>query len=235
MNDERDKDWFSAAWAAVASAIAWTVLVLLSIEGTADLGAYLGDRAPWLVAAVVCAGGLFAMKILYRTAGFALLRPAATKRGFLMASLAVVPFAAGVTIADLVWRFPENINVPLPQAALFYPAIGFVAQLALHVIPLALLLAAGRMVPGDSERRWWIWLCIVLVSAIEAAIQVASAIDGGGQAAMVAYVAVSLWLFGVVELSLYRRFDFLTMYVFRLVYYGYWHLVWGSLRLEWLF
>ena len=45
-----------------------------------------------------------------------------------------------IIIADFFIRYPEDINVPVPEALLFYPAVGFVAEIAFHVLPLALLL-----------------------------------------------------------------------------------------------
>jgi hypothetical protein len=44
-------------------------------------------------------------------------------------------------------------------------------------------------------------------------------------------VILHLWLFGLVEFALFRRYDFASMLTFRLVYYAYWHLAWGTWRL----
>ena len=38
-----------------------------------------------------------------------------------------------------------------------------------------------------------------------------------------------------LQLYVLRRFDFASMYTFRLIYYGYWHIAWGVIRLEVLF
>lgn len=37
------------------------------------------------------------------------------------------------------------------------------------------------------------------------------------------------------RLALFKRYDFVTMYTFRLVYYLLWHIVWGVIRLRLLF
>lgn len=50
--------------------------------------------------------------------------------------------------------------------------------------------------------------------------------------ALIVFVAGSLFLFGLVELWLYRRFDYATMFLFRMFYYAWWHLAWGSLSLR---
>ena len=45
-----------------------------------------------------------------------------------------------VVVADILLRYPEDTNAPWPAALLFYPAIGFVAEILFHVVPLALLM-----------------------------------------------------------------------------------------------
>ena len=50
-----------------------------------------------------------------------------------------------------------------------------------------------------------------------------------------AYVGVFVFVFTVVELYVFRRYDFMSMYAFRLVFYMWWHITWGYLRLRWLF
>lgn len=41
-------------------------------------------------------------------------------------------FALPSVIKDLLGAFPENINVQIPEALLFYPAIGYVADIFFH-------------------------------------------------------------------------------------------------------
>jgi len=134
---------------------------------------------------------------------------------------------AAVTAADLLLGFPADINVGLPQALMFYPAMGYIAQLSLHIIPFALILpiAASIFRSWPVERR--IWLAMGLAATVEAGFQVHAALSE----ALNLFVAMQLILFGIVELVLYRRYDYLSMYLFRLTYYGYWHILWGYLRL----
>jgi hypothetical protein len=42
-------------------------------------------------------------------------------------------------------------------------------------------------------------------------------------------------VFTLVELNMFRRYDFVSMYAFRVVFYLWWHVIWGSVRLRWLF
>lgn len=49
------------------------------------------------------------------------------------------------------------------------------------------------------------------------------------------YVALHVYLINVLQLHLFRKYDFVSMYGFCLIYYFYWHIIWGDLRLRWLF
>ena len=49
------------------------------------------------------------------------------------------------------------------------------------------------------------------------------------------YTWVHVFAIALLQLYVFRRFDFTSMYVFRLIYYAYWHIIWGVLRLELLF
>ena len=48
-------------------------------------------------------------------------------------------------------------------------------------------------------------------------------------------VWMNLFSFNVLQLFVFTRYDFVSMYALRLVYYLFWHVIWGSLRLEIIF
>ena len=52
---------------------------------------------------------------------------------------------------------------------------------------------------------------------------------------MTAFVTVHVLAINAVGLWLFRRYDFVTMFGFRLMYYLVWHVLWGALRLDVLF
>jgi hypothetical protein len=134
--------------------------------------------------------------------------------------LLVLCFAAFIVAADLLLGFPSTINAPLPWALLYYPAMGFAAQVALHLLPLA---AIVWTVPDFARRRPW--TVMALSSAPEAVLQAASS-DG----ALSGIVALHLMGFGIAEIYLLRRFGFVVMYTFRLGYYLLWHILWSWMR-----
>ena len=138
-------------------------------------------------------------------------------------------FGVWQVCADLlVTRFPEDINVPPPQSWLFYPAIGYVVEVFFHALPLALLLAVLGRSRKKANTTIVIWLCIVFVASLEPVLvhmRMGSSAD----------VGVFVFVFTLVELYVFRRYDFMSMYSFRLVFYMWWHVTWGYLRLRWLF
>ena len=138
-----------------------------------------------------------------------------------------------IVVADLLLRYPANINAPWPEALLFYPAIGFVAEIFFHVVPLALLM----LLFSPLSRRWnedrFGWIAIVCVAALEPIFQVT--FDRGPFDRLDAYTMIHVFVFALLQLWVFRRYDFFSMYGFRLCYYSYWHVLWGALRLEWLF
>ena len=134
-----------------------------------------------------------------------------------------------VCVDAFVTRFPKELNVPLPQSLLFYPAIAYVIEVFFHASPLAILLFARDRIP----ERWrpgaavTIWVCCAIAATIEPIVQMRM----GGST----YVGAFVFGFTLVELAIFRRYDFVSMYGFRLVFYLWWHVIWGSLRLRLLF
>ena len=48
-------------------------------------------------------------------------------------------------------------------------------------------------------------------------------------------MGLHLFVFGMIQLSLFKRYGFVAMYTCRLAYYAVWHIIWGYLRLQLLF
>lgn len=203
---------------------------LLATRRPELFGPYFGDIPPLVAISVVCLSGWAALYVLHVGRDFLVSRPCRRRRGLAVATGLAVPFMIVVTAADLLIGFPQRINVPPPGSLLFYPAMAYVVELSLHALPLALLLPLTDTIfrSWPVERR--IWLCITLVACLEAGLQAANAADR----ALGSFVAVHVFAFGLVELALFRRYDFIAMYTFRIVYYAYWHGAWGELRLHWL-
>jgi hypothetical protein len=159
----------------------------------------------------------------FRVAG-----PGSVVDGVVIAVVAAPVFAVVAIAADLVLRFPADTNVRLPDALAFYPSIGFAAEIALHVVPLALLVALfGRAGPSGSQ----LWVVLIPVILVEAGLQAAYAT----RPSLAVFSGIHLVLFGLVQLLVFREYGFIAMLTMRLSYYALWHVAWGWLRLQWLF
>ena len=190
---------------------------------------YFGALPPPFAATIVAAAGIAALLLLQKRWDFEIYDPGLPGRDRLLAAVLAIPFMAAVTLADLVLGFSDDINVALPHALLFYPAMGLIAQFALHIVPLAVLVSVGALLLKDVEKVHLVLICIVAVALLEAIFQLPS--RDGGMKLLSGFVALHVFLFGVAELLIFRRYDFVSMYLFRLSYYSWWHIAWGWLRL----
>jgi hypothetical protein len=106
-------------------------------------------------------------------------------------------------------------------------------EVLFHLVPLTLLVLLLRAVLGVYEHPAGVWGSLAVVSLIEPVYQIRLiAGDGGYPSWLLVYLGIHLTAFNLMQLGLFRRYDFLSMYGARLVYYLIWHIVWGHLRLQ---
>lgn len=140
-----------------------------------------------------------------------------------LASLLAVP----VIVVD--WLFGiDVVNVPAPHSFLFYPAIAVFAEIAFHVLPVAVIFAALKPVVHQDGRL--AWGCIAIVSLLEPTFQIRDVWSDRAFSLMEAYVWLQVWAVNIAGLYLFRRFGFTSMLCLRLSYYFYWHIAWGHIR-----
>lgn len=205
-----------------------TGILSLSQDGAWFLETYFGSIPPLAAIAAAALVGFVSLVFLHLRGWFEIYTSSSV-RGVGVSAVIATLFGAWQVCADLlVTRFPKDINVPPPQSLLFYPAMGYVVEVLFHAFPLALLMAVLGRSSKDSNTIIIIWLCIIVVSSLEPALvhmRMGSS----------AYVGVFVFVFTVVELHVFRPYDFMSMYAFRLVFYMWWHITWGYLRLRRLF
>jgi len=166
--------------------------------------------------------------------GFKGVRPGLHKGHAYAAALATM-LALIMVGVDAVSPYAADLNVPFPTSLLFYPTIGFVAEVAFHLVPLSVLILALRPLNERYGQAEMTTVAILAAALVEPLFQVGlagSAVLPGWQ---VAYMAVHIYVLNVLQLWVFRRYDFASMLLFRLVYYLIWHVVWGYLRLLFLF
>jgi hypothetical protein len=224
--------WQYAAYLAL-SVVALIFGVILLPSSGAYFYRFFGKTNAILVIVVASVVGAAALYVLRSRYGFVILRGRTTLRGLALSAVLATVLGAAIVVADFFIRYPQDTNVPVPQALLFYPAVGFVAEIVFHILPLALLLLALSPLAGRLGKERVVWLGILLVAVLEPTFQVLF----GGKALTWGDVYIWVHIFAIAFLQLYvfRRFDFATMYAFRLFYYAYWHILWGVIRLKVLF
>lgn len=211
------------------AAIAGSVAVILQAS---VFERFLGPLHPALAIGIATLPALPAFAFLYRRHGFRFHVPGSSRRAVVSAGGFAVLFAIGVIGADLGLRYPATINVPLPYGLFVYPVMAAIVELLFHTALLGVLLLMLRPLTAKTGETRTVWIAIILAALAEPILQVAWA---GSVSWTELYTAMSVFLFGVVQLALFRRYGFLSMLSMRLFYYLLWHIAWGTLRLDLLF
>lgn len=195
---------------------------------------FIGNANPILVFVVASLLGIALLSLLLSRGWFAIYKKA-TPSGLLRSSALAALFGLIMILVDTQVRFPADMNVPFPESLLFYPAIDFLAQIIFHVLPLAVLMITLTSIFRNANHKTIIWVCVLAISLLEPIYQAAWSSSNQLPLWAAAYVVLHVFLINLTELIIFRRYDFVSMYAFRLVYYVFWHIGWGYARLDILF
>lgn len=220
--------WLLAACAATATAI-------LSLSGSSPFQPYLGHLNPLLAVVLATALGFVSLGFLQSHGWFDIYAGRRSLRGAVRAAGLASLLAVAAVLVDLSHPFPRDLNVPPPQSLLFYPAIGYLAEITFHALPLALLLASLGGLANRSSSTGLVWGCIFVTALLEPMLQVRWATSASGGSWVDAFVGLQVFAVNLLQLYIFRRYDFVTMYVLRLTYYFLWHILWGYVRLQVLY
>lgn len=212
-------------FAAIAGALA------LHLTGSSAFQPYFGRINPVLGMSAVAVLAISALSFLQSHGWFVVDRPASGLRRFSIPALLASLLAVPVIIVDLAGGFPRDINVLPPEGLLFYPVIALVAETVFHIAPLAVLLFVLPWFVGSSNREGLLVVCVLVAALSEPVFQVVAGL-GDSPAWATAYVAFHLFVFSLLGLWLFYRHGFFSLLALRLVYYLWWHIVWGVLRLR---
>ena len=215
------------------SVVIFILTAITYISNRASFTRYFGRINPLLAVFIVFIIGLILFTYLLYDGQFAVYRPG-NYRGLLLALLLALPFGAVIVLVDRASPFPIDTNVLYPDSLAFYPVMGYVVEILFHILPFCLVYFGLGALLGDVSNARIIWISILVAALIEPIFQVAFMV-GRDPVWKVAYVGLHIFLFGLVQLLLFKRYDFITMYTFRLSYYLIWHILWGHLRLSLLF
>lgn len=227
-------DWRRDGLAYLAlSTAALGLTVVIGPSSPASFARFFGGVEPAIVVIAASLAGGVALGWLRSRFGFRVLRGQGTIRGMAVSAALATALAVPIVIADIVLRYAEDMNVAVPQALAFYPAVGYVAELVFHVVPLAVTLLVLSPIRDRMGRDRLVWLAIGLVAALEPTFQMLFARDP--LSPLAAYTWGHVYAISFLQLAVFRRYDLVSMVTLRLVYYAYWHILWGTIRLEALF
>ena len=201
----------------------------LAATGSSSLERFVGPLPGPMVVAAAGAAGLGALTFLERRGFWRCTTRATTLRGVGLAGAAALPLAAVAIGVDVAVGFPRETNVVWPQAWVVYPVIAVVAEAAFHLLPLSGLVWLTRSRFDDLRLTARAWVLVLAAAAVEPVAQAALG------SALLPFVVPLVLLIGVVEMLLLRRFGYVPLVAFRLLYYLTWHVLWGQARLGLLF
>jgi hypothetical protein len=219
----------------VLAGLGTAAAVLVYAAGDRPFRRFLGDVDPLAAAALIGFLGVALFSAVLGRRGFTISGKGNVSE-LLRSSGAAALLASIAILIDLVIGFPADLNVPLPGALAFYPAIGFFVEVLFHLVPLSLLLFGATAIFGGVGRGRLVWACVVIVALLEPGYQAALMASSKLYPSWaVACVGLNVFLFNLLQLRTFERYDFVSMYALRIAYYAVWHVLWGSLRLKWLF
>jgi hypothetical protein len=196
---------------------------------------YIGRINPLIASFLITFLGVILLSFLLSRGWFAIFKRENLKGLFRRSGLAAL-FVLITILVDLKIVYPADLNILFPESLLFYPAMGFYVEILFHVLPLSILIISLTSIFKNISYRKIIWICILTVSLLEPTFQ--TILQGSSNQYPLWAVAIfwlNLFLFNLSQLLIFKRYDFISMYSFRLVYYIIWHIVWGYIRLKLLF
>ncbi|MFW9921357.1 MAG: hypothetical protein ACFFED_17285 [Candidatus Thorarchaeota archaeon] len=195
---------------------------------------FIGDVNPLLLIPVLAMAG-FGIILFFFDRGWFRIFKRENLRGCLPTFIVAIILAFAMITVDLVSPFPEDTNVQFPLSLIFYPIMGYIVEILFHLAPLALILAIASSLFKQVEQRKILWVGLIAVALLEPIYQMSWGIAATQPIWQIAYTGIHVFMINFMELHNFKRYDFVSMYSFRLVYYLFWHIIWGLLRLSILF
>jgi hypothetical protein len=192
---------------------------------------FLNDLNPLSVVSVLAVAGYLLLGAL-RPYGFMVYRARDNADPIKFILMAVV-LAMIMIMVDVTVHLPEDMNVGPPYSLMYYPVFGYVVEVLFHLAPAFILIFSLKTITSLNNNI--IGAALLIVALIEPVFQLGLGFSSQVPGWAAVYVGVHIFLINAMQLYLFARFDFVSMYVFRLVYYLFWHIIWGYLRLGLLF
>jgi hypothetical protein len=214
----------------MSAAVMFATFILVTF-GRPVFGRFIGSVNP-LFAALCVSLTLAAITPFALKMGVFEIYSTKTMTGVLLSACVASFFGLVVIVADTKIVFPHEMNILFPESLLFYPVIGYCVEILFHVLPVFVIFFFS--ITRVNRHVLW-WVAVVAVAAIEPSFQTLTGFAEGYAIWVGVFVFVQVFAINVCQLVIFRRYDFISMYAFRLVYYLFWHIGWGYFRLQVLF
>ena len=166
-----ERTWQYVAYILISLAGLIFIVILLPSSGM-YFRRFLGELNPLFVFVLASLVGAAALWLLQARHNFVLFMGKGTIPGLKLSAALATLLAIAIVAADFFIRYPEDTNVPVPQALLFYPSIGFVVEIIFHLLPLALLLIILNPFASWIGKERIVWLGFIVVAVLEPTFQV---------------------------------------------------------------
>ena len=120
-------------WFACLSCLVVGAAAVLTYADAKTFQRFFGSISPVLVVSALAAIGAVLSVFLNARAQVAVVMPGVWARGGLFCVVGGTLFVVPTILVDLLQPFPEDLNVALPSALLFYPVMGFVVEIVFHL------------------------------------------------------------------------------------------------------
>lgn len=208
--------------------------VLARIQNRNIFGPHLGSANPLVSIPIIAMIGFVCFSILIKQKWFPVFQTVNLK-GYRLAAILSIVFCFEAIVLDLVFCFPKEMNILFPNSILYYPVVGFVVNTLFHVIIVTIVMGLLRLIASHMTLEKTIWIAILLTALVEPVYQMIFGAKVNGWTWLVVLTGIHVMLINLAQLFLFRRYDFVTMYAMRLMFYLLWHIVWGMVRLNVLF
>ena len=219
----------------ILSLFALILALIIYLKSPQILHRFIGDMHPLIVIFIIIILGFLPLPFLLSKTQFLIYQKRNFKGLMISAALASI-FSIFVIIADFFLVYPADINITFPVSLIFYPAIGYFAEILFHLLSLSIVIFISTTLFRKSRNKKIIWISIIIVSFIEPIYQIiAMGVSNQYSLSILVHTGLNVFLINLSQLIIFKYYDFISMYFFRLVYYLFWHILWGYLRLEILF
>ncbi len=205
---------------------------------------FIGGINPLIASLFIVILGFILLSFLLSKGWFAIYKKGNLKGVFYSSGLAAL-FGLIIILVDFnTSLYPADMNILFPKSLFFYPAIGVFAEILFQVLPLTLILImltslskkiSNSKLTTKINHNMIIWVSIFAASLLEPIYQTIPLLSGKYPLWFAGFTFMHVFLIILSQLTIFKRYDFITMYWFRLVYYIIWHIIWGHIRLELLF